>query len=775
MAAGISHQQACPNCTALVRIQDVTLVGAKIECPRCKHRFVAAKPRNQYDTESVRPESSVAADPAWPGTGPSLPEQFGRYRILKKLGQGGMGAVYLAHDTKLDRRVALKVPRFEAEEGSAGLQRFSREARAAATLHHPNICTVHDVGEIDGVHYLTMAFVEGLPLSELIRQGGPLPQAQAAELVRQIALALQVAHERGIIHRDLKPGNIMLTAQQQPIVMDFGLARHLGKEDSRLTASGTMLGTPAYMPPEQVRGKLTALGPRSDIYSLGVVLYELLTGRLPFRAPSAMAMVAAVLTQKAPRPSRFRPDLDPRLEAICLKAMAKKPEERYASMAELAQALEVYLRGPIGQATQKVERPATQVQQARRLPWPVLAGVGAVALAAAVLGVVLVFSTARGTVRIELSDPAAKVEIRVDKDVIDITGLEQPLHLRVGEHHLLVQGRDFETESRWFAVTRGPNEVLRVTLVPRKAPATAQAAKVEDKSPVVAEVKKLEEKKPAIVPVQKVEEKKPAMPTVTKEKAPRPADLPFDASQARAHQEAWAEHLGVPVETKNTLGMTLGLIPPGKYVPASPGQGELSKLEVLAPFYLGAYEVTQDEYQKIMGTNPSTFKQDAGRHPVEQVSWLDAVAFCNKLSAKEGWKPYYDAEGMVLGGKGYRLPTEAEWEYACRSGTTTAYSFGDGEALLGEHAWYVENSGNKTYPVASKKANAFGLYDMHGNVWEWCEDLDGTVGPARVNRGGSWGNIASYCRSALRGGAMPADRSYFLGFRLARVPSGVAK
>ncbi len=297
------------------------------------------------EQESVRPESATPVEPAWPGSGPRMPEQFGRYRILQKLGQGGMGAVYLAHDRQRNRRVALKVPRFELEEGSAGLKRFQREARATAELRHPNICHVHDVGQIDGIHYLTMDFVEGQPLTNLIQRDQPLPQAHAAGLVRQIALAVQVAHEHGIIHRDLKPGNIMLTALQQPVIMDFGLAREMDAEESRLTQTGAMLGTPAYMAPEQVAGKWDALGPRTDIYSLGVVLYELLTSRLPFAGVNALAMGAVILTRQPPPPSQHRRNLDPQLEAICLKAMAKKPEDRYASMAELASALDTYVQG----------------------------------------------------------------------------------------------------------------------------------------------------------------------------------------------------------------------------------------------------------------------------------------------------------------------------------------------------------------------------------------------------------------------------------------------
>src|SRR5436309_5797542 len=164
-----------------------------------------------------------------------LPAQFGRYRILQRLGHGGMGAVYLAEDTQLDRRVALKVPHFTAEDSPQVRTRFFREARAAATLDHPNLCPVHDVGEIGGTPYLTMAYIEGQPLSASVRGGQPLPPREAAAIVRKLALALHEAHQKGVIHRDLKPGNVMMNQRGEPVVMDFGLARRFNKEEARLT------------------------------------------------------------------------------------------------------------------------------------------------------------------------------------------------------------------------------------------------------------------------------------------------------------------------------------------------------------------------------------------------------------------------------------------------------------------------------------------------------------------------------------------------------------
>lgn len=278
--------------------------------------------------------------------------RFGRYTLQKILGKGGMGDVYLAHDAQLDRSVALKIPRFGASPRPGDEERFLREARAAAMLSHPNLCPVYDAGQIEGVWYLTMAYVEGKPLSELLRYDPLPPIHDAVQLVRQIALAMQEAHQRGVIHRDLKPANVMIDARGQPVIMDFGLARRgLETGDVRLTQSGVIMGTPAYMSPEQVNGAVSAMGATCDIYSLGVILYELLTGRPPFRG--ALGELMAQITSALPAPpAQFRPGLDPALEAICLKALAKKPAERFASMQEFAHALE-------GNSWRAAEQPAS--------------------------------------------------------------------------------------------------------------------------------------------------------------------------------------------------------------------------------------------------------------------------------------------------------------------------------------------------------------------------------------------------------------------------------
>lgn len=271
-------------------------------------------------------------------------DTFGRYRILKSLGEGAMGSVYLAHDTQLDRKVALKIPKFDSKSETKLIDRFLREARSAATLNHPNICQVFDVGEIDGTHFMTMAYIAGHTLQDFVNPEKPQRDRNVANVVRKIALALHEAHINGLVHRDVKPGNIMIDPRNEPIVMDFGLARQIDEQDdARLTRDGAILGSPAYMSPEQIEGKADKLGSHSDIYSLGVILFELLTGNLPFQG-SVASIIGQILSKEPDSPLKHRPDMSPRLADICMKAMAKKPKDRYPSMQAMANDLMEFLR-----------------------------------------------------------------------------------------------------------------------------------------------------------------------------------------------------------------------------------------------------------------------------------------------------------------------------------------------------------------------------------------------------------------------------------------------
>jgi len=275
--------------------------------------------------------------PDAPPTGPVL---IGRYRVLGLLGEGGMGTVHKALDPHLDRVVALKVPRFDgpADQVAGRLQRFQREARAAARVFHPHVCPIFDVSEFEGRPFVVMPFIEGESLAaRLDRRGRCDDPVEAIRLIDQVLDALGAVHDHGVIHRDLKPGNVLLDAAGRAILTDFGLARPTDDAE-RLTTDGAVVGTPAYMAPEQAAGQPDRIGPWTDLYSVGVLLYRVLTGRLPFEGPG-LAVLAQIVNDRPPPPSSLRPDLDRALEAVVLRALAREPKERYQSAREFREAL----------------------------------------------------------------------------------------------------------------------------------------------------------------------------------------------------------------------------------------------------------------------------------------------------------------------------------------------------------------------------------------------------------------------------------------------------
>lgn len=269
-------------------------------------------------------------------------QSLGRYHIIEQLGEGGMASVFKAYDTSLERFVAVKVIRTDKGQETAFLHRFQREAKALARLEHPYILQVLDYGEQDGMPYLVMPYIPGGTLKE--QMGRPMPAARAARLLAPIARALEYAHAQNIIHRDIKPANILIGPSGAPLLSDFGIAKLLDQEENatQLTGTGVGIGTPDYMAPEQWMGKAD---PRTDVYSLGVVFYEMLTGRKPYTADTPAAVLLKHVQDPLPPPRSFAPNLPQEAEQALYKALAKKPEERYQQVGAFAAALEALAAG----------------------------------------------------------------------------------------------------------------------------------------------------------------------------------------------------------------------------------------------------------------------------------------------------------------------------------------------------------------------------------------------------------------------------------------------
>jgi len=302
--------------------------------------------KEEVQAQMAGSPSPVATSPAphdYPMSTPADQEIVPGYEILRELGRGGMGVVYKARQVSLQRVVALKMILSGAHARTRDLDRFRSEAQAVARLHHPNIVEIYEFGEHHDLPYYSLEFVDGGSLARKIR-GKPLPPLDAARIAEELARAIQYCHQHGILHRDLKPSNILLTADGVPKIGDFGLAKQL-ESDPGLTKSGMVMGTPSYMAPEQTQGRCRDVGPHTDIYALGTILYEMLAGRPPFKADSILETMEQVGSQEPSPPSRFQSKVPRDLETICLKAMAKEPSRRYRSALALAQDLERFQSG----------------------------------------------------------------------------------------------------------------------------------------------------------------------------------------------------------------------------------------------------------------------------------------------------------------------------------------------------------------------------------------------------------------------------------------------
>ena len=363
---------------AIVEYLEMLELGAEPdrEAFLAKHVAVAAELRAfltdyhsiQGAAPQVAADNEITADFTTPhGHGASIVNvptievlrYFGDYELLEEIARGGMGVVYKARQVTLDRIVAVKMILSGHLASQADVNRFYAEAQAAATLDHPNIVPIFEVGRHQDQHYFSMGYVEGESLAQRLASG-PLPPREAATVIRVAALAVHYAHERGVIHRDLKPANILIDREGHPRLTDFGLAKRPGGDRS-LTATGEIVGTPSYMPPEQVTGSTQLIGPKTDVYSLGATLYALLTGRPPFQSASAVDTFQQVLAKEPMGVREFDATVPRDLETITLKCLEKAPSRRYESAQVLADELDRFLSGrPI------LARPVGRIERAWR-------------------------------------------------------------------------------------------------------------------------------------------------------------------------------------------------------------------------------------------------------------------------------------------------------------------------------------------------------------------------------------------------------------------------
>jgi predicted Ser/Thr protein kinase len=424
-----------------------------------------------------------------------------RYRVLRELGRGGMGVVYHAEQTMMDRQVAIKVISAALLASPDALERFRREVRAAARLVHPNIVVAYDAEQAGDLHMLVMEFVEGLSLAEVLRRKGQLPIAHACLYTRQTALGLQHAFEHGMVHRDIKPQNLMLTPKGQVKILDFGLAKLASERDNShgLTAAHAYMGTPEYSAPEQARDARSA-GIQADIYSLGCTLYCLLAGRPPFQGGSAVQTILAHMEEAPPPLPELRPDVPAGLWAIVQRMLAKDPAQRYQKPAEVAQALAPFCKVrskmavPVGvpvapplpeQATPR-PRDTGPLPIARRTPLPatapltpapaprkhgtlgwLLSGLAAVVavvgLGAGLLGGLYFVRPPAAAVRVTVDPPDADVFVDGDKKPLTDAG-ELRLELPEGPHEVKVEKEGFDTFTRQVTLASGKTESVEVRL-----------------------------------------------------------------------------------------------------------------------------------------------------------------------------------------------------------------------------------------------------------------------------------------------------------------------
>lgn len=691
------------------------------------------------------------------------------YTIIKKINAGGMATVFLATQHSVGRTVALKIMKPSLDKDPEFHQRFQREANIIGQLSHPNIIPIYDIGRHEGFNYISMEFFSKGALDEKIKQG--LPPEQALRITIGIAAALEQAHNKGYVHRDIKPENILFRDDDSPVLTDFGIARTI-KSKANMTQVGAVIGTPYYMSPEQAKGE--ASDGRSDLYSLGVVLYEMLTGEKLFHADSSLAISVKHIHEQPPKlPTNLSS-----LQALLDKLLAKRPELRFQSARELIEELTALsaqsnfqnntgksqllsLLGKLGnllaQDGQYITKQTRQLLglNKKQDSWS--------------------SHTVEIAPAIETSNNHTQLATRLSPAVTDFNNTAPPnnkeFYRRAGIYIVIITAIIFSgylisndekpsAREQWASITGRANTPETTSLIPLNVNPIPKEARVRILNIRDKYVPELE-----LPPgTYQLEISYPGY--VTKKKWIRldSRNAVVDIALQKANQQP-----------NNDLPLPeLVLIKAGNYVMGNPNTQNAKPISIEKDFYIGRYEITFNEYDFFaVETNralPDDMGWGRGDRPVINISWDDAIAYINWLNKTTG--------------KTYRLPTATEWEYAARGNTTSSYWWGNNpddaheraNCRFGCKSWWDSVFDSKTQVVGAFPPNDFGLHDTAGNVAEWTNDCADKTAPVQEQKaclkreayGGAFTskveNIAAYSKIGVT--ATKARKN--LGFRIAQ-------
>lgn len=716
-----------------------------------------------------------------------------KYQILDIVGKGGMATVYKAIHIGLNRTVALKIIHQNLVHDEEFIKRFLREAQTCASLNHPNIVTVYDVDSIDNVHFMSMEYLEGKTLRELIVERGHLTTDEAIHCLLPVAEALAYMHDRKKYHRDVKSSNIIITKTGRPVLMDFGIA--LVEDSDPLSHVGTILGTPEYMSPEQAKGE-TRLDGRSDIYSFGMIMYEALTGRLPFQAENYYATLNRIVYDALPTVTSVNPQIPKWLSCIVSGCLIKEREERIQNARELIQALKNKEKPSLPQAkpqiSQKTRIPGNNTTHnyvqtdtgkrnynSRNSSLIIYILATALIVVLFILGWLIFEPSSLNAPAIDKSisdsfNNLAEGQMNSTSDQGSSSGnrFEQPNDEVTRDASDQESDRDTRVSilmsegDQHFQNNRFQEAFNTFEMILKMDPGNNEARQKYNDSrerlirALIDSAKDLMEEGSfgaALNDLSRAVKINPDYPGVQQLLKKTQTGQLIRDGQLNLERKAFAKAIENFSEAKR-LDPDNPLIDQllKNVQEAKSNYSILMKLGInevrltgnnMDPYWLGTTEVTQKLYEEIMNSNPSYFRNN-NLLPVENVNFNEIMIFLNELNR--------------ITGMNYRLPTENEWLYGANGGIHSRNYIFSGSNNLKDVAWFDSNS---THVVASKKANEAGLYDMNGNVWEWTSTSQGGM---IVTKGGGWFSTYESCNLSNRQLLSTDQKDRYTGFRLCR-------